>query len=297
MFGNNSLRNFIPKLFSRLHNLLMPMHLIHSMNKKPISAHTEEIWIKPRGKKQIYAHLHAPTGEELLPAVILVPGAISCGTDYDKGGEMQPHTLAALGFIVLHYDPSGRGKTGGTENYWGKQQQDELTDILLWFQNHPRVQKTNIGIVSFSIGITIAAGTMARHREQLSFVRYLYDWEGPSNRFNITKNDTHPPLLQFPTANNDFWNEREACKFIGDIQCGYFRYQGQTDHMQENNKDHALELMHLASTGKAAWTKLNDNPLNKTYTSPVEDACWVAAENDNKAQILRFLLIASEVDK
>ncbi len=272
----------------------MPSRLVRKIGRKPLPTTSHEMWIPTKNGNRLYAHLHRPAISGDFPGVVFVPGAASCGTDYDKAGEMQPKTVAALGFVVVHYDPSGRGQTGGEEDFWGSRQQDELADVLLWTQSQSNVKKDNLGVVSFSIGITIASGALARHAAELPFVRYLYDWEGPSNRFNITKNDTHPPLWQFHTTDDDFWENREACTFIGRIQCGYFRYQAMIDHMQEEKKDHAVELINLATRGEAAWTQLNTNPRNSPYTLPVSDSCWIPPEKNNKTHILRLFLSVAE---
>lgn len=279
--------------FYQLANLLIPVRLVRQIGRKPLPTNCREIWIQTGKDSRVYAHLYCPKSG-MYPGVVFVPGAASCGTDYYRAGEMQPKTVAALGFAVLVYDPSGRGKTGGEEDFWGLRQQDELAAVLQWLNSQPGVKKNDIGIVSFSIGITIATGALARHADDLDFVRYLYDWEGPSNRFNITKNDTHPPLLQFPTRNDEFWRDREACQFIGDIKCGYFRYQAINDHMQGQEKEHALELINLAVRGQPCWTLLNHNQPNMTYDSFIDKSCWVSPEADNKAQILRFFLRAAE---
>ncbi|CAK8716536.1 Serine aminopeptidase S33 domain-containing protein [Candidatus Electrothrix laxa] len=254
-----------------------------------------EAWIPTKKGGKLYAHLHYPEGRKDVPAVVFVPGGASCGADYDKSGaEIQPKDLAALGFVVVHYDPSGRGSTGGEENYWGTEHQDELVDVLRWTHARPEVQKNNVVILSFSIGITIAAGALARYADELPFVSWLFDWEGPSSRFNITKNDTHPPLKSFPTSNDAFWQEREPCRFINKITCGYFRYQALQDHVQGNKKEHALELVNLATQGTAAWTQLNHTPRNRLHTVPVADQCWVQSKKTDRLQLLRSFLSIAE---
>ncbi|MCI5156982.1 MAG: hypothetical protein D3906_00820 [Candidatus Electrothrix sp. AUS1_2] len=274
---------------------LLPSRLIHHLGRKPLPCTYREVWIPTRKGGQLYAHFHYPVVQGDVPAVVFVPGGPSCGTDYDKSGaEIQPDILAALGFAVVHYDPSGRGKTGGEENFWGTEHQDELVDVLRWVHARPEVRKNSLTILSFSIGITISAGALARHADELSFVSMLFDWEGPSNRFNITKNDTHPPLQSFPTSDNTFWREREACRFIDKITCGYFRYQAQQDHMQGSRKEHALELMNLATQGGAAWTQLNHNPRNILYSVPVADECWIPSKKTDKVQLLRSFLSVAE---
>jgi hypothetical protein len=223
------------------------------------------------------------------PGVVLVPGALSAGSDYDKGTEVTAEDIASLGLAVLHYDPSGRGKTGGKEDYWGPNHQFELSIVLDHFAKRPGVLADNVGIFSFSIGITISSGALAGY--SLPFVRYLFDWEGPSNRFNITKNDTHKPLKDFPSSNLGFWRDREAVRSIGNIKCGYFRYQAQQDHMQGAYQGHAIELVNLATKGKARWTRLNDNPPNMLFDKNRVNAYrWTPWYKNHKGQVLKYLL-------
>lgn len=248
-----------------------------------------EIWIElPVGYK-IYAHIHNPVELRKYPGIVIVPGANSPGTDYDKGTGLKAADLASCGFSVIHYDPSGRGKTGGNEDYWGRVHQEELSCVINYFSKLPTVKEDNIGILSFSIGIIIASGAQARF--PMPNVKYIFDWEGPSNRFNTTKNNTHRPLRNFPTSKNDFWNEREASGFIGGIKCGYFRYQAEIDHIQGSYKGHAIELLNNATKGNTSWTKCNDNPINIFFNeNKVQEYNWIPSRLNHKGQILKYLL-------
>ena len=248
-----------------------------------------EAWIESRTGKKIYAHIHHPVASGRYPGLVIVPGADSPGTDYDRGVGIRAEDLASCGFTVLHYDPSGRGRTGGSEDYWGPIHQQELSLVIDSFSRLPEVAEENIGLLSFSVGIVIASGALARFTEHK--IRYLFDWEGPSNRFNTTKNDTHKPLIGFPTSNDVFWREREAAGFIGNIECWYFRYQAEIDHVQGKYKGHAVELLNRATRGRALLTKCNNNPANTIFdeNKPGEYS-WVPAGLNHKGQIIRYLL-------
>ena len=248
----------------------------------------KEMWIE-LPTHRVYAHIHTPAEAGKHPGIIIVPGANSPGTDYDKGVSLRASEIASCGFTVLHYDPFGRGKSDGKEDYWGYNHQRELVDVVHYFSNLPEVDPEDIGILSFSIGIIIAVGALAKF--DIPEVRYLFDWEGPSNRFNITRNDTHGPLKDFPTSKNEFWNEREAARFICEIECGYFRYQAEKDHMQENYKGHAIELLNNATNGRASWTRCNENPVNTFFDEKkINEYNWVSVPLNHKGQILKYLL-------
>ncbi len=264
-------------------------HVFEGMPGYSIAATTfDQVWIDRQRGPKIYAHLHRPVSPGRYPGIVFVPGGGSSGTDYDGDTEVTADDVAALGFAVLHYDPLGRGRTGGEEDFWGPRHQEELAAVVEHMSGSVSVDAGNIGILSFSIGIAIAAGALARFPLP---VQYLFDWEGPSNRFNITKNDTHKPLKGFPTSNDGFWRDREPSRFIGAVPCGYFRYQGEEDHMQGAYKGHAAELLNLATRGKAAWTKCNENPGN-TYVDEKQPEAfhWVPRASDRKARILEYLL-------
>ncbi len=249
----------------------------------------KEVRIKISTSQNIYAHIHRPVMIGKLPGIVIVPGGNSSGTDYDTGAGISAIDIASLGFIVLHYDPSGRGKTGGKEDHWGSIHQQQLSKVVDYFSGLPFVLHDNIGILSFSIGIIIASGSLARY--PMPGVKYLFDWEGPSNRFNITLNNTHEPLKCFHTSNEEFWKEREPVSFIGNINCGYFRYQAEIDHVQGNYMGHAIELLNKATTGKALWTKCNDNPGNTIFDEDkVDEYHWLSKHINHRWQILKYLL-------
>lgn len=281
------------KIINKLINWKRNNFLESFIEKKLVKTTCREVWIEgPTGKK-IYAHIHSPAVNGKFPGLIFVPGADSPGTHYDIGAGVRAIDAASLGFSVLHYDPSGRGKTGGKEDHWGSYHQEELSCVASHFSRLPFVAYDNIGIMSFSIGIVIATGALARF--PIPSISYLFDWEGPSNKFNTTKNDTHKPLNKFPTSNETFWNEREASKYIGDIECGYFRYQSETDHVQGTYKGHAIELLNKATEGKALWTRCNDNPMNTLFDDEKEQSYnWVPHRLNHRGQILKYLLSIQE---
>jgi len=249
----------------------------------------EEMWIRVSPRHKVYAHLHRPVANGPYPGVVFVPGALSPGTVYDGGAALSAGDVASLGYVALHYDPGGRGRSGGEEDYWGVRHQDELAAVATRLAALDAVDRHRIAILSFSIGISIAAGALARG--DISFVNYLFDWEGPSNRYNITKNDSHPLLKAFPTADVDFWKEREAVRFIPEISCGYFRYQAQRDHMQGSFKGHAVELVNAAIDGRPQWARLNDNPMDtRLNASRMDEYRWVPWYRDHKGRMLAYLI-------
>lgn len=259
------------------------------------SSIAEERWLSIDGGKKLYIHIHRPDAEGIFPAVVLVPGAEEAGTSFD-GGWFRAEDITRTGIIAVHFDPQGRGKSDGKEDYWGPVHQEDLHRVIKYVASLPYADKNSIGVLSFSIGIIIAAGALARFREEIR-VKYLMDWEGPSNRHNTTKNDTHQPLKRFPTTDNSFWDVREASRYIGDINCAYLRFQGEIDHVQGAYKGHAVELVNNAVKGGVKWSRCNDNPPNITYDDRLFDSYrWIPKWADHRAIMLRFLSELADSD-
>lgn len=265
-----------------------PRSLLTRLGRRVAGATTcEETWVElPQGRR-VYCHIHRPAAAGPHPGVVFVPGGMSPGTDYDDAAELTADDVAAAGSVVLHYDPSGRGRTGGEEDRWGPAHQQELAHVVRRFAALPGLDPAGVGVLSFSIGVTIAAGALARFALP---VRYLFDWEGPSNRRNITLNGTFAPFREYPLTDEAFWATREASRFIGSVPCGYFRYQAECDHMQGADKGHALELVNLATRGKAAWTRCNDNPPDTLFEGDRAGSCrWVPEGLNTAERILEYL--------
>ncbi len=241
--------------------------MVKAVGLEPRPVTVREVAI-PSPTGALHGHVHAPQACGRYPLTVLVPGGASPGAVHDAPGHavhLRAVDLAAMGVCVLHYDPSGRGKSPGVEDHWGPVHQDELAAALRFALAQPEANPDNAGVFSFSIGVTIAAGALARH--DLPAIRYLLDWEGPSDRFIATKHDTHPPLREFPTTNEAFWRDREAVSFLPALPCGYCRYQARTDHVQGSVMDHATAMVNAAVRRPAEgvandlvdtpWTRLN----------------------------------------
>ena len=275
-------------IISRFRNWRSGLTLGRYSGVEPLKTSFREVCIDSSRGYGLYAHIHGPAVPGTYPGVVFVPGANSAGTDYDRGAGLRAADVASCGFVVLHYDPSGRGRSGGQEDYWGPVHQEELSAVVGFFSRLEEVDRGRIGILSFSIGVIIATGALANY--PMDGVKYLFDWEGPSNRFNTTRNDTHEPLREFPTSDDGFWDSREAARFIGKIRCGYFRYQAEIDHMQGTNKGHAIELINNAQKGSALWTRCNDNPAGAVFDEKGPGRYrWVPESLNHKGQMIRYL--------
>jgi outer membrane protein assembly factor BamB len=116
---------------------------------------TDEVWVlNPTSGIELYCHIHRPVGfdsETTYPGVVLVPGGSGAGTSFDDGGLAQDY--ANHGFIVMHFDPDGRGEStaGGTyteEDYDGFLHQDGLHAVLQRLVGLPETDDCQIGVLS-----------------------------------------------------------------------------------------------------------------------------------------------------
>ncbi|MFH1747608.1 MAG: hypothetical protein ABIG44_11250 [Planctomycetota bacterium] len=223
--------------------------------------------------------------DQTFPAIVSVSGGLGAG----ESGNAH---LAQHGFVELHFNAQGRGllhPSPGVEDCNGFVHQDDLKAVIEFAAGLPNVQTTNMGVMTGSYGITMGAGCLGRYPELP--VKYLVDVEGPSDSYvtcfepwsldGDPTNDRHElayqnfghwSLARDPSPENEaWWLEREATRYIGQIRCRYLRAQAEWDHAQPPNAQwpsfdypplwwqckHATDLVNLATTGHAAWTRIN----------------------------------------
>lgn len=192
-----------------------------------------------------------------LPTLILVPGGM--GT---LPLQKAVH-LASLGYAVILFDPEGRGQSEGKEDYDGFIHQDGLAEVIRAAAALPGVDAQRLGLVSYSYGITMASGALARYPDLP--VRFLIDWEGPADRYDTTSDCQPNTDIPWPPCKDDaFWAQREAINFIGQIRVPYQRLQSEKDHVQPDVL-HALRMVNAAAQGSSPWVRLNELPANQTY--------------------------------
>jgi hypothetical protein len=260
---------------------------------------TETLWVvNPTSGCSLYVHIHRPAGAgpaAQVPAVVLVPDLSSAGTTFDGFAD----SLASDGFAVLHFDADGRGRSGGTEDYDGYKQQDGLAACLESLAVRTYVDSDNMGIYSRGYGIVMATGMVARH--QTPSVKFLMDFEGPSDRYQTSSDSGgHVPV---PVDSDAFWLEREAGRFIKNVPGAYLRFQTATDHTGRiPDNHHAIALIDSATatehggSGIAIWTRVNDsvmNPTNHTYS--LSDPPLWTRETEDRNRICREILYLHEL--
>lgn len=231
--------------------------------------HAEELILHSTVGYEIHAQIHKPADTSgPLPAVLMCPGIHDPGHYFSTW--MAPITAAEVaraGCVVLTFDPAGRGKSWGEEDYGGPEHQDEVRLALRHLAARPDVDADRIGIISISLGIAMAVGGAASSDVPIS---WLMDWEGPCDREIITSGGTIMAPASGHTMEDDvYWHPREAVRHVGSLKCGYLRLQAERDHAQPEEKRHAARMMRAAAAGSLPWYQLNDHPRGENPTRPV----------------------------
>ena len=251
----------------------------------------EELWITSKKGDRLFCHIHRAVGKNIWPGIVLVPAGLEGGFIFDQwfSLNLRAEDMAAQGYAVIHFDPAGRGRSGGVEDFGGEEHQENLATVFNHFSSLPYVDSDNMGIASFSLGITMAAGALVGCTPRIR-AKYLFDWEGPSNKYEITMNDTIEFFQEYPVSDDHFWSQRQACNSIEKIGCGYFRYQSWRDHVQRGYKGHAIALLNAALKGNAEWVKCNDYELNHDLKeNSLEKKFWVSPWVNQKLKMIQYI--------
>lgn len=234
---------------------------------------------------QIAVRIQKPSGDGPFPTLIGVAGgdgqyAFRSGLSTD---------LLNMDTILVDFAPQGRGESEGEDNYHGYVHQDDLKTLVDFVQTLPMVQRKNIGLLSYSYGVVLATGALARYPDMP--VAFLIDWEGPScpgkdmqrglerdelwvheviTFLNNGRALSQEELLGFRLHgglifDDVYWAERDASRFAADLPCPYLRVQFDTDHVQGTFKNHMINIINAATAHSGQWTRCNDNPPNIMY--------------------------------
>lgn len=241
-------------------------------------------WVtNPASGAELYVRTLRPQiwGGEPLPTLVLVPGGNDDSSGFLEPPQNQAQRMADAGFVIVMFDPDGRGQSKGEEDYGGFIHQDGLAAIIRQVATLPEVDPSAIGLVSYSYGITMATGALARYPDLP--VSFLIDWEGPADRNDTGGCDSNHVghLVGIAECSDEaFWSQREALTFIAQIKVPYQRIQSEQDHAQPDNT-HAIALINAAVNGNASWVRLNDLEPNQAY-DPTSPLAMLPEEIDNQ---------------
>ena len=214
---------------------------------------------------RIHTRLLVPRGRGALDAVVLVPGTNDPGSVFE--GWSQPVNaleIASQGLLVAHYDPAGRGRSWGEEDYGGPEHQDDLDAVIRHVAGLDRVR--SVGVLSISLGLAAAAGCLATLRPP---VAWLLDWEGPCDREIICAGGKiMAPALGHSLEDEVYWQPREATRHVGQLPCPYVRIQSDRDHAQPGELRHATRMIEAAAKGSLPSFRLNEHPPGELPSQP-----------------------------
>ena len=235
---------------------------------------------------KISIRIQKPEGDGPFPVLIGVAGG-------DGMYAFRPVLTTGLrekGIMAIDFAPQGRDTSEGDDNHHGYVHQDDLKAIVDFVSGFSFVQKDNIGILSYSYGVVLATGALARYSDMP--VAFLIDWEGPSSPGKDIQRGLENDeawareLIQFlnsglePTPeellhvmihggsilDKDYWEERDASRFAADLPCPYLRVQFDQDHAQGTYKYHMMNIVNAVTTESGQWSRVNDNPANIIYS-------------------------------
>lgn len=218
---------------------------------------------------RIEVKLFQPAGTGPHPAVLLVPGT-NDGLAVFEGWSLPINAkeLAGLGWEVLTFDPAGRGKSWGEEDYGGLEHQDNVRVALRYLASQATTDPSRLGVLSVSLGLSMACGALAHWPECPA--QWLLDWEGPSDRDVITSGGRIlAPAMGHSLKEDSYWTPREAQLHAPNLSCGYWRLQAQPDHAQGQDVRHSARMMAAVAQGQLPWFQLNRHRRNAQPERPV----------------------------
>lgn len=240
--------------------------------------HRERLRVKnPASGAALAVRVRFLGGGRSKSALVLVAGGLASGDLY-FGASGIAERYARRGYVVVDFDPDGRGESAGSEDYNGFVHQDGLAAVIQAAAKLPGVDAQRMALVSFCYGATMAAGALARH-PQLP-VRLFVDWEGLPLREHVRRASASKGW-QLPVEEMDelWWRQREAAILVRAVAVPYQRVQGCPDHL-EPDATRALAMVRGATSreyggeGISPWTRINGNPPNQLY-SPAAPPTWL----------------------
>jgi hypothetical protein len=259
------------------------------------------------GEGALAVRLFAPITSEKsyfaegAPIVVEVPGGDSLGS------LLPPRGPGLEGFVYVTFlFPGGRFETrtsAGQYDHRGLNSIRALRDLLLFASGQKqdtlgrtiekilrvRLLSENIGLLTLSNGGSIAVATLALFGEELSSIKYMIDWENPSNgqivatdpgpgsNFDCPPTSGRPNLAARPRLTNPFY--RHYAPTVLDIDYSRISYEANTDRLfLDGNQNGKIDSIVDANNCRSTDTNRNGK-LDETedfvfsfmpYTGPGE---------------------------
>ena len=186
----------------------------------------------------------------------------------DWRSPVTPEEIARLGYVVLAYDPAGRGESWGEDDFGGPEHADDLRVAVRALRARGDVR--DVAVLSLSLGLAAACAALATWPDEID-ARWLLDWEGPCDREIITSGGKRmAPAMGHALEDDTYWHPREAVRHVGGLRCGYVRLQAVPDHAQPAEVRHAHRMIHAAAASATVpWFQLNDHPRGVDPARPL----------------------------
>ena len=111
-----------------------------------------------------------------------------------------------MGIAALHFDPTGRGKSWGEEDFGGAEHQDLVSGLLNALMEDDRIDSKRCAIIAISLGISMAVGGAIQAKRPPAFV---LDWEGPSDREIMTSGGTRMAPAMGHAQCDIYWHQEK----------------------------------------------------------------------------------------
>lgn len=223
----------------------------------------------PATGASLAVYVDAPRGSGPWPAIVTVPGGLqSAEKTISEGGRRR---YANAGVVTVRFDPDGRGRSGGVEDYNGPAQQAGLRAVVAWAVSQSYIVDDKVGVVSYSAGLLLAAPALAGGKHQ---ARFLLDWEGPPDSTWLLgcRPGGEGTAFQHACTDTAFWATRNAITALPKIGVPYWRVQARTDHHDGTEHGHVIAAL-AAAAGHLPWIRLNSAPATtKGYSDAAVEA-------------------------
>lgn len=242
----------------------------------------------PATGAKLAVYVDAPQGKGPWPAIVSVPGGLqSAENTISEGGRRR---YANAGVVTVRFDPDGRGRSGGVEDYNGAAQQAGLRAVVAWAAAQPNIIDDKVGVVSYSAGLLLAAPALAGGKHM---ARFLLDWEGPPDSTWLLECRPGGSGQAFKHSCTDaaFWATRNALTALPKIGVPYWRVQASVDHHGGTNMGHVRAAL-AAAAGYLPWVRLNNAPATtKGYSDAAIEAALLPKFNggDRDEALTRYV--------